>query len=76
MTSTQITVKTITPITYGGGGYGNTYRFEVKHGTLTTLSSCERDVASSFERAGIPVPVEFQGPYDCYGHKLTQQAGE
>jgi len=25
---------------------------------------------------GTGVPAEFQGPYDCYGHKIDQQAGE
>jgi hypothetical protein len=65
-----ITVKTIEPFSIGGAGYGNTYRFEVKCDGLTTISTCERDVASSFIYANLPVPNEFSGPYDCYGQKI------
>lgn len=66
-----ITVEKIAPVTFGGTGYGNTYRFIETHSVHgTTYSSCERDVAYDFELAGLPVPAEFQGPYDCYGHKV------
>ena len=65
-----ITYKRIEPITFGGAGNGNTYRFEVTEGELVTIASCERDVASSFRWAGLPIPAELQGPYDGYGRKV------
>jgi len=68
-----ILVEKIEPITIGGAGYGNTYRFKVTRGTLTTLSSCERDVAYGYQLANMPVPEEFQGPYDGYGRKIEAQ---
>ena len=65
-----ITYKRIEKITFGGAGNGNSYHFEVTKGDLVTLASSERDVASSFEWAGLPVPNELQGPYDGYGRKI------
>ena len=61
----------ISPLTFGGAGNGNTYRFKVRHdnGSLT-LCACERDVASSFRYAGHPVPSELVGDYDCYGNLI------
>jgi hypothetical protein len=69
---TNITHERIEPITFGGGGYGNKYRFQVTQGDLVTLSTCERDVAYSYTRAGLSVPAELQGPYDGYGNRLLQ----
>ena len=65
-----ITYKRIEKIAFGGAGNGNTYHFEVSKGGLVTLASSERDVASSFKWAGLPVPNELQGPYDGYGRKI------
>ena len=48
---------------------GNTYRFEVICGNVTTWSTCERDVAYDYTLAGIEMPVDLQGPYDMYGRK-------
>jgi hypothetical protein len=73
---TDTIIEAISPITIGGAGYGNTYQFQVTRDGMTVLVSCVRDLAWYFERDGIPVPAEFQGPYDCYGHKIDQQAGE
>jgi len=50
--------------------HGYSYHFEVTKGDLVTLASSERDVASSFRWAGLEVPIELQGPYDGYGHKI------
>lgn len=69
MTNTQIAVETIAPFSIGGGGYGNSYRFAVTFDGMRTLASCERDVAYSFTCAGLPVPAEFEGPYDSNGNK-------
>lgn len=65
-----ITYKRITPITIGGAGNGNTYHFEVRKGDLVTIAACERDVAQKYRWAGLPVPIEIDGPYDSYGHKI------
>ena len=63
-----ITYKRIEPITFGGAGNGNTYRYEVREGDMVTIASSARDVASAYFWAGLPVPEELQGPYDGYGH--------
>ena len=65
-----ITYKRIEKITFGGAGNGNAYHFEVTKDGFVTLASSERDVASSFEWAGLPVPQELEGPYDGYGRKI------
>jgi len=65
-----ITYERIEPYTIGGAGYGNTYRFEVREGNVVTHAASERDVASKYKWAGLPVPAELQGPYECYGHKI------
>jgi hypothetical protein len=69
----QVTVEKITPFKIGGAGNGNTYHYQVSYCGMTVLASCERDVASDFKMAGLPVPEEFQGPYDCYGRKIDAQ---
>lgn len=68
--TTQVSYKPIQPLTISGGGYGNTYRFEVTVDGQTMLSTCERDVAEHFTRHGHPVPSDLAGPYDGYGRKL------
>jgi len=73
MTNATITHKAIAPFSIGGAGAGNTYRFEVTRSlptgeVITTVSTCERDVASSYELAGFAVPAELQGEYDCFGN--------
>jgi hypothetical protein len=68
--SMQISVEKIAPVTFGGGGYGNTFKYEVTVGDVAVLASCERDVASNFRLAGLAVPEEFSGPYDGYGNKV------
>lgn len=73
---TDTIIEAISPITIGGAGYSNTYRFRVTRDGMTVLVSCVRDVAGYFERDGIPVPPKFQGPYDSYGRKIDQQAGK
>ena len=66
-----VSYEKISPFSIGGGGYGNTYRFRCTYDNdVDTISTCERDVASSFKYAGLPVPVELAGPYDCYGHRI------
>jgi hypothetical protein len=70
MTSTQqIKVEAIAPFSIGGCGYGNSYRYAVTTDGIRTLASCERDVAYGFVCAGLPVPAEFEGPYDSCGNK-------
>ena len=66
-----ITYKKIEKVTIGGAGYGNSYNYQVTRGTLVTLAHGERDVAFDFIYAGLPVPEELQGPYDCYGRKVA-----
>jgi hypothetical protein len=62
--------KSIDPITFGGGGYGNTYRFTVTYDNgVTCYAACERDIAHDFLRTDRPVPPELAGPYDIYGNK-------
>lgn len=65
-----ITYKRIEPVTFGGAGNGNTYRFEVCQDDMVTIAASERDVARSFFWAGLPIPAELEGPYDNYGHKV------
>jgi hypothetical protein len=69
-----VTYEKIAPMTIGGAGAGNTYRFKVSYFTsdgnpITTLSANERDAAWTFERCGQPVPEELAGPYDGFGRK-------
>lgn len=70
-----ITYTKIAPQTIGGAGKGNTYHYKVSYFTsdgtpITTLATCERDVAYDFRIAGLPVPAELEGPYDGYGRKV------
>ena len=59
--------KAIAPIRFGGAGAGNAYNFEVTRGDMVTLAHGERDVAYAYEQAGLLVPQDLAGPYDCYG---------
>lgn len=65
-----IAYKRIEPISFGGAGNGNTYRFEVTENGNVSLAACERDVASAYRWAGLEIPKEVQGPYDGFGNKV------
>ena len=67
---TTITFEAIEPFVWGGAGNGNVYRYMVTHSEYgCMLSTCERDVAYWFERAGLATPEELEGPYDGYGRR-------
>lgn len=70
--------RRIDTVAIGGAGNGNSYNYEVTRELdngdeagglfpITTLAHGERDVASAYEYAGLPIPAELAGPYDCYG---------
>ena len=63
-----MTYEHIDPVTFGGSGYGNTYRFKVHHNGMSVLATNERDVADFFRYAALPIPEELVGPYDAFGN--------
>lgn len=72
-----VTHEAIAPVTHGGAGAGNTYRFRVTTRTAEgdeskSLSTCARDVADTYTRRGLPVPKSLAGPYDGFGHQLPR----
>lgn len=74
MTTFAPTYERIANTTIGGAGAGNSYNFEVtfdNHGhIITVMCHGERDAAAYFERAGVPVPAELQGPYNGFGRRV------